>query len=318
MTMDAAATDSGKKNPGRRLRSSLTGRVRGGGEPFRRSAVIISLVLILATIMGFAATNEWVLTVPTSLVDGQKILAWIITTVLVPHLLLYVIGVATALWILPESTVGYSWWLFTEGWRRVALVLLMMQAVVMAAAGLVISQASEGNVTSVASGMSAAQAELWNLALLSMLIPTWIGYRVGWRVYHDAGARTERQRQEDYLQALEIKHSGQFWDKYVTRPWRRATGIDGHKPRWFTMWLILTFVTFLFLYALSMGLSSQYLFGVGVFTAAPSITALMAGWAKYRDGAMTRRLPILIPVRDAEHDEPYDPRSAGIKTFVRS
>lgn len=317
--MKSAATNSVDNSKVGRLAATVPGlsRVRGG-EPFRRAFVMISLIVFVAALMGFAAANEWILTMPTSLVDSHKVLIWIVVTVLVPHLILYFIGLSTALWILPESTVGYSWWLFTEGWKRVVLVLLMMQAIVVAAAGLIISQASQGSVTSVANDLSNAQAELWNLALLSMLIPTWIGYRVGWRVYRDAGARTERQRQEDYLQSLEIRHSGQFWDKYVTRPWNKATGIDGNKPRWFTLWLILTVSLFIFLYSLSMTFSSQYLFGAGVFASAPSVTALMAGWAKYRDGAFTKRLPVLTPVRDSEHDEPYDPRSAGVKTFVRS
>lgn len=279
---------------------------------------MIAVILPVAALMGVASLQGWVLTMPTTLVDGERLLFWVATTVLAPHILLYAFGVATALWILPESTIGYSWWLLIEGRVRVGLVLLMMQALVLGAAGVTITQASQLDLTSVATGYSAAQANLWNLALLSMLVPTWIGYRTGWRVYRDVGARTERQRQEDHLRKLEIKHSGQPWDRYVERPFRWITGMDGHKPRWFLIWAVLSMLSFMFIYALSLNLNSQYLFGMGVFATIPSMTALVAAWTKFRDGAMTRRLPFLIPVRDAEHDDPYDPRSAGVKTFTRS
>lgn len=279
---------------------------------------MIAVATTVAAVMGIGSMNEWILVMPTTVVDGTRVLTWVATTVLIPHLVLYALGVAIALWILPESTVGYSWWLLTEGRSRVALVLLMMQALVLAAAGLIINQASQLDLTSVATGYSRTQADLWNMALLSMLIPTWVGYRTGWRVYRDVGARTERQRQEDHFRALEIRNRGQAWDKYVARPLLRITGADGNKPRWFFVWLILALVAFTASWSVSLQMDSSYLFGMGVFTAVPAVTALVAAWTKYRDGAMTRRLPLLIPVRDADHDDPYDPRSAGVKTFARS
>lgn len=286
-----------------------------GYEPFILSFIMIAVVCVFATILYIVSTRSHLWTPPSDIF--KELFSWTFTALIIPHSILFFISLFAALLILPLKGIQYAFWIMKQSVGPIVVSFLALEAAVFAMMGMFINAANkEMIIIKEELGMSLLTNQFWGVSIYSITFVLWTGYRVGWKAYRNLGAKTMEQRFNDYQDKLLIKNSGQFWEKYIETSYDKISGRDGSKPRngflyFFILTPICTFLTFSI--GNDAGNYDLYL-PLAIVFLSTCIFTLMA-IVKSRDTTKKKVEPKLIPVRDKNSIDTYDPELSSISRW---
>lgn len=289
-----------------------------GAVPFIRWAFASIASLFVALLMSLIAPVFDFFVLRESFVNSQDVLRWIFTSMALPYTVLYTTVFFFSLFILTQSTARYVWWVFTQSVS--AFVAYLIVALVVSSLILGVTYAvSQPGSHSLQQTTELAANQMWVAGLFVVAMVAWMSYRSAWKVYRAVGAQTMQQRYEADVAKMEVATSGRTWDKYVERPWKSITGIDGHKPRGAFAYFVFTMPFIIFGVSLVMALRFSDSLSALPLMFIPSTSVLLcAAIAKYIDGRYARtRPPRLHNVRNWNTVDTYNPSSKGQRVFVR-
>lgn len=268
-------------------------------------------------------------TMPEYRISGLSLLTWTIINACIPALLMFIIGLATGVTILPAANPRYSWWVVSTHVKKISLYVLAVLTIVMCSVTFITTTSWGRDHTVAESGFSPYQYMLiFTTTLVVAIVPTWLGYQCAWTSYvgncrtpsEPSGTMTQQAQWEDYLQSLETKNVGQWWDRIVVRFYRWATGSDGHKPRGFVAWCIISSIVVATLWGSSIGTytNNNTIISLIFFFILPTLLLFFVFISKIHDMTTGKRLPRLTPIVGYNNDDStFDPSSVGTRKFTR-
>ena len=287
-----------------------------GGTPFMRWGFVSLAIIAISLVIGIGAEHEVLLTPRQRFSDTQDVLNWLIVTMTIPYIALYVMVFVSSLLILSQSSFRYIWWIIRQAGSAAISYMVITIAIAAMLLGLAFAVSQPGP-TSTSQTTDLAASQMWVAGHIAVTVVCWGGYRSAWTIYRIIGAQTMQQRYEADVAKMEVATSGRFWDKWISRPIQRFFAKDGHKPRFTVAYIILTVMI------TTIGTSAVTVTGLSLLMpvallSTPAIIVLgFAACAKYRDGRYNQiKPPVLDLVRDHTTKDTYNPASKGHKVFV--
>lgn len=300
----------------KRINSPIYDHITYGSAPFKRATISCTVMLFVSCFMGILTSQDHLFMAPENLGIHSNTFSWIAMELLIPYTVLYFASLLVGWFIISMQSYTYVKWIFKQSATPIIIHYFFMLFLVVAFSAM--------NVYSVinipqsqSSDLNPMEKSLWLSVLLLYFVPMWMGYRVAWKSYRELGAKTMQDRYEEKLESLEVKNSGQFWDKYASTSFKRIFGLDGRKPRGGFTWVVLAITLTLLLYTLAESLQIVFLYATGIYFVLPSILFFMMATAKYRDVKQGRHEPFLITVRYPDTVDDVDLSSKGRQRFDR-
>lgn len=297
----------------------LKGSVHGS-TPFVRFLLAAIITLVSCALLAlFWVLNDTVEHVPYGVQNTTNVFTWFMTAMFIPNALLFFSVACFSFWILPQSSVKYSLWLVKESFSALFVTFLAVETIIILLLGLSFyTNPVSFFIVNSATGLSPVQGNMWAASLTSTVFVAWFAYRVSWVSYRQIGAQTMQQRYEEDLRQLEVKNSGRVWDRFVSLRLRRIIGVDGRKPRMFTLSMLMGIPFMIMFYALYMTFEIEFMIPLAIWYAPAMSVLFLASVAKYRDGRYaSKHAPYLNPVRDWNTVDEYDPSSRGVRKFAQ-
>lgn len=301
--------------------SQTTESIKHGSEPFKRALLISSIILIFSLFISILSKYNVIFTVPGKYMTLENFLPWSIQSLFIPHAILYVIVIASIWWILSLQDIKYIIWLFRQSIRSILFSFLALESILIVLIYMSLYMYNPNSWVRVieSQNMTPVQNSVMTFSMISVIVPVWVGYRIAWSSYRELGAKTMQDRYEDYLTKLEIKDSGQFWDKVVIPLFNKLTGADGHKPRFGLIWIFFIGPAIVIItWSLYNVLEQNTILSTGIFGILPITIIFHAAILKWYDPLAKKRIPYLYCVRGPETVDEYDPESSGFRKFKRN
>lgn len=290
-----------------------------GLQSFSR-AFFSMLIILLLSVASTPLFTLWDIgRIPDDVWDTTDVALWFTSSMMLPHLLLFISVSFLTIWILSLQNMKYCLWIVRQAVGGMIMSYLIIETISMTLLGLTFyTKPINFFATNSNTGTSQVQETMWMLSLSFVVIVAWFGYKTGWKSYRILGAQTMQQRYEEDMRIMEIKTSGRLWDR-VTKFWlKKLLGFDGNKPRGFAINIFFgLFIVFAF-YAIYQSFDLEFSVPVALWFA-PSVPVFFsAAVAKYRDGKYNLKRPsYLNKARDKDTVDEYDPSSKGIREFVQ-
>lgn len=286
-----------------------------GFSPYKRALISATIMLLISFIMSFLAIQDLLFMPPLEIAKTDNAVQWILLEIFVPYTTLYFCSLFAGVAILSMQDYKYFIWLIRQAISPIMVNYIFMLLIVVAIGAInVYSNISIPQLQD--SELNPMEKSLWMTVLVFYVVPLWMGYKTAWRTYRELGAKTMQDRYEEKLMNLEIKNSGQFWDKYVTKTVNKVLGLDGEKPRGGFSYFILSIILLMILYGVAESIG-VFFYATAVYFILPSILFTMMATAKYKDVKKIDKEPHLITVRYPDTIDSLDRTSKGIQRFNR-
>lgn len=301
-----------EKNEAVNIKSLLPGY---GFAPYKRALIGATIMLLISFIMSFLAIKDILFMPPIEIAKTENAVKWILLEIFMPYTLLYFSSLFVGLAILSMQDFQYIRWLTKQAISPIMVnYFLMLLIIVTLGAINVYSNIYIPQLQD--SELNPMEKSLWMTVLILYVVPIWMGYKTAWKSYRELGAKTMQDRYEEKLGQLEVKNSGQFWDKYVTRTFNRVLGLDGVKPRGGFTFFFFNIIFLMVLYGIAESIG-VFFYATAVYFIVPTIAFMMMATAKYKDVKKTNREPYLITVRYQDTVDSLDRASKGVQRFSR-
>lgn len=294
-----------------------------GWVPIKRMFIVWSVILVITAALGYVAWEQILITRPPNYTLNPSGLAyWALMSLVIPHIIVYILSIASSYFILTQSTGKYLRWLSWESKGKIITNFAIMEALlILVLVGGMLGMPENAFFQTVENtdGMTQTSSYLWNVSFLALTVPAWVGYSTAWKTYRLVGAQTMQDRYEKHLKDTEIKNSGQWWDRMAKIKIPAFFGWDGNSPKFMLLWFVLANVVLASLVAPANVLEISVLYGIALFGAPTMLVAVFAAVSKRRDGKITYRHPqYLAPVRGPDTEDTYDPSKTGVRQFDRT
>ena len=286
-----------------------------GIEPFRIAFFMLIISIVFSFFLYEVSTRSDIWVLPKDVFND--LFQWTITSLFIPHVVIYFISLISSLLILPLKGIKYAFWIMKQSIIPIIVSFFAVEAVIFLIMGILLSSASEQNIRVREDiGMSVLANDFWYLSLFSVSLVLWNGYKVGWKAYRSFGAKTMQQRFHEYQDKILVKNSGQIWEKYVETFSQKISGKDGEKPR--GGFLYVLFISHLcifssFMIGLYVKNTDTYLPLSIIFSSLVLFTQMAI--TKARDTTKKKVEPKLIPVRDQNSVDKYNPELSSVSRW---
>ena len=286
-----------------------------GFAPYKRALIAASIMLVLSFLISFLSIEDILFMPPIEMAKTENAIRWLLLELFTPYTILYFSSLLVGLSILSMQGYKYVKWIVKQGAFPIMVNYLFMFLIVVAISAInVYANIRVPQLEN--SELNPMEKSLWLSILIMYAVPLWMGYKTAWKTYRELGAKTMQDRYEEKLEKLEIKNSGQFWDKYVSKMFNKVLGLDGEKPRGGFLYLLLTIPLLMILYGIAVSIG-VFFYATSVYFIAPFILFIMMATAKYKDVKNTKREPFLLTVRYPDTVDSLDRTSKGIQRFNR-
>lgn len=277
-----------------------------GADPFIK-ALYASLVALGVSVLLYGMVRLSVVYTSPDMMT-ENLLRWMLTSVLLPHLVAFLLALCVTTGILSLKGMKYSWWVIWQYLPNSVMYFLFIETVYALVAAISYSQATVSFYKfNEIIGMTYLENFLWAFSMFYVGVCVWSGYKCAWRGYRVFGAQTMQHRYEGYKDRLELKANGVFFERFIQAPYRFIFAKDGTIPPFgFVFKLIVApFAVLVAMVAgMSMGDEDVYL-ALTVLTCVIAVS-LCCAVTKVRD-VSGKRVPYLIPVRDQQTVDTYHP-----------
>lgn len=289
-----------------------------GAVPFMRFLMVMGVSLVIFVICSILSYfTSWFFHQPTALHTPSDTLSWMASSMIIPYIINFIASALFTMYIITQSSLSYTWWVIKQGWMILVLYFFIVCSVSVILVGVVFSSihADEDNYSG---SFSNVPNTIMVLSMGMSVFVAWMGYRASWKIFRAVGAQTMQQRYESDLAHMEVQHSGRWWDKYVSSVITSLTGRDGEKPRGFVIYAFVCHSLVILSASLVIVLKLHFLLSLSVIVVPCCMVSLCAAIAKYRDGRYKKNTaPVLVPVRNKDTEDTYNPASKGIHVFHR-
>lgn len=301
-----------KENETSNIKSLIPGY---GSKPYKRACIAASVMLVISFLMSFLSIKDILFMPPIEMAKTENAIQWLLLEFFIPYTILYFSSLLVGLSILSMQGYRYVKWIFKQASFPIMVNYLFMFLIVAAISAInVYANIRIPQLEN--SELNPMEKSLWLSILIMYAIPLWMGYKTAWKAYRELGAKTMQDRYEEKLEKLEIKNSGQVWDKYVTKIFNKVLGLDGEKPRGGFLYLLLVTPLLMILYGVAVSIG-VFFYATSVYFIAPLILFIMMATAKYKDVKNTKREPFLFTVRYPDTIDSLDRTSKGMQRFDR-
>lgn len=286
-----------------------------GSAPYKRAFIASIIMLLISFIMSFLSIKDILFMPPIEMAKTENATKWLILELFIPYTILYFSSFFTGLAILSMQGFKYIKWLFKQAISPVMINYLFMFLIIVSISAInVYINIRIPQLEN--SELNPMEKSLWLSILIMYTVPLWMGYKTSWKLYRELGTKTMQDRYEEKLEKLELKNSGQFWDKYVTKIFNKSLGLDGGKPRGGFLYIILVTPFLMVLYGIAVSIGI-FFNATSVYFIAPSILFVIMATSKYKDVKNMKREPFLLAVRYPDTVDSLDRKSKGIQRFDR-
>lgn len=286
-----------------------------GTAPYKRAFIASLIMLSLSFLMSFLSIKDILFMPPIEMAQTENATKWLILELFIPYTILYFSSFFTGLAILSMQGFKYIIWLSKQAISPVMINYLFMFLIIVSISAInVYINIRIPQLEN--SELNPMEKSLWLSILILYAVPLWMGYKTSWKLYRELGTKTMQDRYEEKLEKLEVKNSGQFWDKYITKIFDKVFGLDGEKPRGGFFYIIFTTPFLMVLYGIAVSIG-VFFYATSVYFIAPSILFAIMATSKYKDVKNMKREPFLLTVRYPDTVDSLDRTSKGIQRFDR-
>lgn len=286
-----------------------------GTAPYKRAFIASLIMLSLSFLMSFLSIKDILFMPPIEMAQTENATKWLILELFIPYTILYFSSFFTGLAILSMQGFKYIVWLSKQAISPVMINYLFMFLIIVSISAInVYINIRIPQLEN--SELNPMEKSLWLSILILYAVPLWMGYKTSWKLYRELGTKTMQDRYEEKLEKLEVKNSGQFWDKYITKIFDKVFGLDGEKPRGGFFYIIFTTPFLMVLYGIAVSIG-VFFYATSVYFIAPSILFAIMATSKYKDVKNMKREPFLLTVRYPDTVDSLDRTSKGIQRFDR-
>ena len=299
-----------------------------------RSFIILVVYLLLALSYYYYASFSGAFFADKFYADSSEVVLWLISSVVLPSLINFIIAYVSSVYILPLSNSKYAWWITKNSIKNILFYYLISLTILCVISALYIANInSKSFIEHENSIMNEFQITLSYIPLIvATLIPLWLGYKAGWTSFVGAydteesfrnkkmisGTRTKQEMYVEYSQMLETKNIGQWWDKYLEKPFITITGKDGRKPKMFFLWFIFSLAIIFPFWSIGMQNTSEFIISITTFFISPLLILSHMVLSKFTDMNSSKHLPYLFPKVGYDNDSSnYDIDNIGHKKYER-
>lgn len=288
-----------------------------GAKPFIRAALLFLASLVICLVIGIISVQWDMFKPPSDFNQRKEVGKWVIMSLVIPHFLLFSFSVVSSFVILPLKKTSYTVWLIKQSIQGVFTTFLVVELITVLLIVIVLYGAPDTFYNyNYEMGMKPITNYFWAISLYSMSIPLWMGYRAGWKAYRQIGASTMQERYEEYLEELEVKNSGQFWERVVQNKSQKFFGTDGKKPRGGFLWfIVISPMVYTLSFSLSLSFLDESFFAPVISSLLTFFIVIIMSITKSRDVRKKKLKPYLIPVRDSNTVDEFRPEKSGVSVL---
>lgn len=300
---------------------------------WKKTLIVLCSYLLLSLVLTPVLIRTSIFTYPDYFTAGKELLFWVITNSVLPSIVIFIMVAIAGWYLLPLSNTRYVLWLIRNNIPKIIKYFLILLVFIFSITAVYVSGVNSSDFNVRQDNLSQYQLILYlvNTNIITT-IPIWLGYRLAWVTYVGpyrdkeaysslhiiSGTRTRQDIYEDYIQDIETKNIGQYYDKYIERYARILSGADGSKPRGFLLWFIFSSPLSAVLIDYATSARSVLFISLIIFFITPSIILIVMFFTKMHDLKVIKRLPRLIPKRGYDdEDDYYAPDSIGVKKYER-
>lgn len=300
--------------------------------PSLRTRLLLCIASYLVLSLVFIPIVKYVgmFTYPEYQANGSDLFKWAIVNAFVPSTIMFLMSTVTGWVLLTLANRKYILWLAKSTWVRCVQYYLILVFSILVMFWLMIFTYSKDGLFIPPSKVTPFQGTVLIITTTFVsIVPLWAGYKLAWKSFVGhykkphlvSGTMSKQDQYEEFLQFRETYNSGQFFDKYVSYPFKKYSGADGFKPRFFLLWCVVSTIVSTPFIMMSIGLysSNSVAISLSLFFLLPTIMAIFMFFAKRHDMLTSRRIPYLYPKRgyNDQNMNYYDPASVGVKKFRR-
>lgn len=283
---------------------------RNGYIPFLRAFQMSVFIVSVSAIFSILSWKGWVLSPPTSALDTTYLYKWIFLSIFCVHFVLFFLGYLSSIYILPQSNLRYNLWIFKETAAGSIKYFLVLESLIVILIGIFMNSSPDSTfLRTLDNGYTPMQLWAFNLSVLSMVIPPWLGYASAWKGYRLFGAMTMQDRYNMDAKKLDRKISGQFYERRIDPVIDFLLGRKRMRPKGSILWfLVVAPLTLSISWGVGVYNDSLYLTGFLPISFIPISLLIFISLAKYRDGKFRiDEEPVLEPIRGPDTDDSYNP-----------